>query len=776
MPKDKAYNARGRGSYAPRACNICRSKKIKCDGVKPICKSCGDSGRDSECSWGRDVLVRRPRTEAHFEALRKRADALQAYTDHLETILAQCGCSRRLPEDDRGRDSGDSDADFLNSDDEITQDLCGPAALLQDNYRLGGMVPVEFLPRSTEEAKRIATREHPSLLGSYTLFVDGAQSSGYDPTFDWGRYLPPEVTLSRQEHDKILDLTFKFFPIFSLRLVPDMFLRDMHRALSVPRPQNPPRTPNYSPMLHNAILSIASIFADDPGIRNPNSRRHFITAASSHLAAECLAPELSLVHALVLMAIYYANEGEHITAELFCGMSVRISKSLGLELDSSVLVESGLITNEERLARNWTYWAVVSVDLGFALYFGRDIGGAARDAPLPVVDVEQFDQVPWYYAPANIPPQPDFTSCIFAASASLLLLARKIVSLVNGQRISAQQDTIRNSKVITEIDLDLNTWKGRLPPEHDITYSNRAKSTPQRLMLHCMYWWCFIILHRPFCSRRSRPIYASDSTLDHVKLCKRAADNIMELLETWSSLHTLRYTNPILSQIIFSAGSVYVLLALHATSSSRIARQALKSSISQAELCTRYLSEMGSSWSGAARTGDILRGLIEDRLAPIIARRQKFSSQRAPASGVAYENQSSPALAAVRPQAARERNGENPLSNQPVHLDMTTVHTVPLQSDPRAGFGWDQSLSRVQREDGADHYQIVYDFFYRNVPEGNFLDERTESGSFSSGEDGNEMDISALGPETLGSFEPPTCPWDEGTCPSDLSRRLLSWS
>jgi hypothetical protein len=69
MPKDIAFNVRGRGSYASQACNVCRLKympfhlseemfnggfffgrKIKCDGNKPVCGSCDASGRDGEVS------------------------------------------------------------------------------------------------------------------------------------------------------------------------------------------------------------------------------------------------------------------------------------------------------------------------------------------------------------------------------------------------------------------------------------------------------------------------------------------------------------------------------------------------------------------------------------------------------------------------------------------------------------------------------------------------------------------------------------------------------
>lgn len=126
--------------------------------MKPVCASCGASGREGEvrssltsnlswlqlsaqCSWGRDVPVRKPRSEAHFEALRRRTDALQAYASMLEGMLARCVCqdvSAHLQshpdrsEEGSGVDGSDSDTDLLDSDEEyITQELCVPTQALK---------------------------------------------------------------------------------------------------------------------------------------------------------------------------------------------------------------------------------------------------------------------------------------------------------------------------------------------------------------------------------------------------------------------------------------------------------------------------------------------------------------------------------------------------------------------------------------------------------------------------------------------------------------------
>lgn len=95
----------------------------------------------------------------------------------------------------------------------------------------------------------------------------------------------------------------------------------------------------------------------------------------------------------------------------------------------------------------------------------------------------------------------------------------------------------------------------------------------------------------------------------------------MELLETWSSLYTLRYSTAMLQQVVFAAGTVFLLLALQATASLRIAHGSLTTALAQVEQCVRYLHEISETWKCAKRTGDVLLHVLNDKLRPVIERR-----------------------------------------------------------------------------------------------------------------------------------------------------------
>lgn len=90
----------------------------------------------------------------------------------------------------------------------------------------------------------------------------------------------------------------------------------------------------------------------------------------------------------------------------------------------------------------------------------------------------------------------------------------------------------------------------------------------------------------------------------------------MELAETYRSLYSLRYVPITWVQVVFSAGTVFILSAVQATSGSRLAHVSLTHSLSQVDLCIQYLSETGKSWNAANNIAGILKSLRKEQLIP----------------------------------------------------------------------------------------------------------------------------------------------------------------
>ncbi|KAJ7594961.1 hypothetical protein C8J56DRAFT_453389 [Mycena floridula] len=629
-PASKQSSAanRVRGPYASQACDSCRRKKMKCDEVKPVCGRCYSSKRASECSWTGDN-VRGPRTEAHFEALRKRVENLEHHQELLLAVIKRC-CDEHggdynqylqltSPLSAEHQDAHDEPLDEDGEPDPVQELAVSAENLKLEDRELifyGNAAIFRFAPQVLQTSRFPEIIENPN--ARYVLLVDGVNEAFYNPDLDWSRYLPA-VQLTRREHDKILDLLFKFFTSWCLRVVPDLFLRDMYRSLSTPESKEPPRTPHYSPMLHNALVALAMAFSDDPRLNDIKAREQFAATAKGYLEEDLKKPNIAVVQALSLLGSFHSSKGDNNLGWLFFGMSTRVAEILGLSIDCSKLVKANRISRDDMLDRNWAHWTSYSLDVCWSLYVGRDcvVPSDGQGIPVPFVD-SQFDEMPWHYPPANIPPQPSYLSRTFASTCELLVICRRLMEVVNGLRKPHSLHTV-SDEVISKIDLQLNTWKGNLPPEVDLTFANRNTATPHKLSMHLIYMLAFILLHRPFMfHRKTRPIYASDKEIDHVKLCKRSAENTMDLLAIYQRRYGLRYVNVTLFQSVFSAGVIFLMLAVQAANGTRVAKTSLMTSLSQVELCIRYLREIGRSWQCATNISEILSKLLEEQLRPLL--------------------------------------------------------------------------------------------------------------------------------------------------------------
>ena len=145
--------------------------------------------------------------------------------------------------------------------------------------------------------------------------------------FDWSRHLPRDVPLTRAEHDRILDILLKFCQCWSLRIIPELFLRDMHRALSLPPTATQPRAAHYSPMLHNSALALATAFTDDPAVKDIRCRRMFASKAKSYIEGDAQKPTIALVTGLGTLALFHSTCGEQSLGYLYFGMAGRMSQS-----------------------------------------------------------------------------------------------------------------------------------------------------------------------------------------------------------------------------------------------------------------------------------------------------------------------------------------------------------------------------------------------------------------------------------------------------------------
>jgi len=183
----------------------------------------------------------------------------------------------------------------------------------------------------------------------------------------------------------------------------------MHEAMSNPTAQ----TPHYSPLLHNAILSVALCYADEEHLRFPGTRKIFAQQAKRYIDSDCANPTVATVQGLVTLSSYHSLEGEYNLGWIYVGQGSRVAQAcksstfrprlhlglieghhrmpVGLHLDPSELVSTGKLSAAEatevssvstsrprycRLIygvakRIVVFWSTVSQETAWSPFIGR---------------------------------------------------------------------------------------------------------------------------------------------------------------------------------------------------------------------------------------------------------------------------------------------------------------------------------------------------------------------------------------------------------------------
>lgn len=118
---------------------------------------------------------------------------------------------------------------------------------------------------------------------------------------------------------RLLDLLFRFCTSWCFRVIPSLFMRDMQRALTLPPSATIPRLTHYSPMLHNALLALATAYSDDPAMQRIEFRRIFARRAKSYIEKDALTPNVCFVSALSLLSTFHSSRGEQSLGYLYAG-------------------------------------------------------------------------------------------------------------------------------------------------------------------------------------------------------------------------------------------------------------------------------------------------------------------------------------------------------------------------------------------------------------------------------------------------------------------------
>lgn len=176
-------------------------------------------------------------------------------------------------------------------------------------------------------------------------------------------------------------------------LVPEQaFLRDIHVEHS---------GRFCSPLLLLAIFAVASRYSDRPDVRLDSNEpdtagESFAAQAKVMLHYELESPTMMTVQAAALLSIREMALDRESSGWVYCGLATRMAFNLGLHLDCSGAVASGIISSDEAEVRSITWWGCYMLEQFVAPEFVGD------DSPNLTDRLHRMFSVGWG-RPATIP-------------------------------------------------------------------------------------------------------------------------------------------------------------------------------------------------------------------------------------------------------------------------------------------------------------------------------------------------------------------------------------
>ena len=303
------------------ACDQCREKKIKCDGLKPICRPCQKRfGPQANCEWG----LRKTRSigASKLEVIR-----LQSRIDELERVNQRKSLtegtdhpspSTPMSTSTQNHHSGaNAMMGLIGEGDRVEESGVGDSSAASFMNRIKSVLDQQLTPGSAHQPQ------------------SSAPSSASASLLRQRRFRNPDYVLpSRHLADRLLGVYWLLVDSLYPLIDKDDFM-PKYQSLWTGNPTMDDEI--CFVCLLNAILAVACIL--DSSIRPQNrvsAGEVYYKRAQGYVDLEFLQfQSVHTVQCLLLMAQYLQSTREPQQCWMFVGLAIRIAQSLGLDLLST---------------------------------------------------------------------------------------------------------------------------------------------------------------------------------------------------------------------------------------------------------------------------------------------------------------------------------------------------------------------------------------------------------------------------------------------------------
>lgn len=486
-------------SRIAQACDRCRSKKIRCDGVRPCCTQCKNVGFECKTS---DKLSRRAFPRGYTESLEDRVRALESEVRDLKSLLderdekievlsrihsfgtpRQKAQSSPSPASTSGAVSESSRSPL--SSDEVKPSPVDTERVINVQYPIKSSGNLPFAGPSS-------VRAFSSTLTS-KLEARGISSSSFStkaltafPSSNYQRKASSLQSPPRLVSDQLVNIYFQeWAPLYPV-VHRSTLLKAYDRYLADPSllKDQPLTIVQLNLIFGIAALSSMSRTNQDPKLFENNW----------YTSLESLSGEMSVpaVQCMVLAQIYFLTKGDYQSLLRYRALSIGTIQSLGLDQSQQDFARDPLLHE----TRKKVFWCQYMLDRFTA---------AATGLPVMLRDDRIGTEMPADIDDENIteeglhPGVPD--ECTRMSSALALIEASRIL----GKALEILYPSAPNAQVsVTKLhglSEELDSWNKGLPTHLKLIFIQDRPSTnvtgSRSPLLSLVYYFIRILIHRP---------------------------------------------------------------------------------------------------------------------------------------------------------------------------------------------------------------------------------------------------------------------------------------
>lgn len=482
-------------SRIAQACDRCRSKKIRCDGVRPTCSQCASVGFECRTS---DKLSRRAFPRGYTESLEERVRALEAEVRELKDLLDEKdekidmlstmhgnihGGPRRKPSvtsmatpvsPDAVKDSPTIKEDTFRV--QATQLLLGVEN--SDSYFMGsssGRAFIASLKRKMQDSGKPCSDFTPDAF----LHIQGCAPL-VAKMEDQSSRIPPRLF-----SDRCVNVFFQeWAPLFPVLHKPT-FLRIYEEFVN-----DPERVKcNYKLAQLYLVFSLAGLSSESPDLQQVAACEHQWTKALESLMLE---NTMNTLQCLVLALLYCTVRADYRRLQHYKCIAVGLSHRLGLH-QSQKRFSFGALTLE---TRKKVFWTLYALDTMTAAVTGLPKLLKEEDVQAEYPSDTDDEYVTEKGFQPTLPGEYTRISSALALFRATRILARvldKIYPAAASYDLSLQQ--------ISAFEAELDGWYDDLPAHLKLTFSqgkpSRDITGSRSPLLALTYYFIRTLIYRP---------------------------------------------------------------------------------------------------------------------------------------------------------------------------------------------------------------------------------------------------------------------------------------